>query len=296
MRLRSPIPLYRTWRRREAITRWDTVWLVAAWAMLVAVMAVQQYLGPYVSLDLFYAAPIALAAWHRRRGIAFVVVWLALGIRTSGLMWQRWHAVEAFGFNGHQLEIAVNYVSALFIFVGVAWVVSALRASMDRERDEARRDSLTGLLNRRGFFERAEVERARLIRSRSALSVAFLDLDGFKGLNDSKGHDAGDTVLTQVARLLVTGTRSTDAVARVGGDEFALLLPDTEEGDAHELMRKLERSLAASAVGATGVTMSWGVSVSRNAATDLAVLLENADQGMYARKVARRGATTRSPA
>jgi diguanylate cyclase (GGDEF)-like protein len=279
--------VYRAWRRRHALTRRDAAWLAGAWCGLIALMLVQQLLGPYVSLDLLYALPIALAAWNRGRGVTSFIVYEAVGVRTGALVLHRGSAGEAL-WVGREAVVIVNYFSALVIFVLVAWGVRALRASMDRERLQARQDALTGLLNRRAFLERAELERARLARSGSVLALAFLDLDGFKAINDTMGHEAGDAVLQRVARTLASGTRATDAVGRMGGDEFAILLPDTTARDAHELLLKLERAVSAAAEGSPTVGVSWGLAVIDSPGIGVLAMLDSADRAMYSRKNARR--------
>lgn len=289
----SPHDVYRAWRSRHALTRHDAAWLAGSWCGLIALMLAQRLLGPYVSLDLLYALPIALAAWHRGRGVTLFIVYEAVGVRTGALVLHRGSAGEAM-WAGHEAEVIANYISALVIFVLVAWGVRALRASVDRERLHARQDALTGLLNRRAFLERADVERSRLARSGSVLTVAYLDLDGFKAINDTMGHEAGDSVLRRVALVLARGTRGTDAVGRVGGDEFAILLPDTAAHDADELLQKLEQSIAEATENIPSVRVSWGLAAINSPGLDVPVMLDIADRAMYSQKRARRVAASES--
>lgn len=153
------------------------------------------------------------------------------------------------------------------------------------ERDLARTDGLTGVSNSRSFFEFAAVELARARRTGSIITLAYMDLDNFKIVNDDYGHQAGDELLEAFARILSTGRRATDVVGRLGGDEFALLLP---EADAHEALLLIERlrGEAASASGERGfpVTTSVGVTTFRSMPESLDEMIWMADQLMYSAK------------
>ncbi|MEA2432410.1 MAG: hypothetical protein QOI19_2883, partial [Thermoleophilaceae bacterium] len=118
------------------------------------------------------------------------------------------------------------------VVVVIALMVAVLRERVDRLiarlADAARTDALTGLLNRRGFQELMEIETERALRSARPLAIIVGDLDHFKHLNDRFGHAAGDLALRRFGEIASSASRRIDAVARIGGEEFALLLPDTE--------------------------------------------------------------------
>jgi diguanylate cyclase (GGDEF)-like protein/PAS domain S-box-containing protein len=117
-------------------------------------------------------------------------------------------------------------------------------ALLEAEKKLARCDALTGLANRRAFYERAEQERKRAARYRRPISLAYVDLDNFKQVNDTHGHEAGDQLLINVAKVLGT-LRSDDMAARLGGDEFAVLLPEAGDAAAAFVIHKLQRMLTA---------------------------------------------------
>jgi diguanylate cyclase (GGDEF)-like protein len=125
---------------------------------------------------------------------------------------------------------------------------------------QATSDPLTGLLNHRAFQERVENEVARAQRYGRPLAIVLLDLDYFKSINDSYGHQAGDAALMQAASLLEEGARAGDVLGRIGGDEFALLLPETTAEHALPIAERWAAEFRAAPVGiAAHLTMSAGI-------------------------------------
>lgn len=178
-----------------------------------------------------------------------------------------------------------------------AWTVvdiHALKSSEACAQHQALHDALTGLPNRRLFDEQLRQALAQARRSGVGLAVCFLDLDGFKPINDRHGHEAGDLVLCRVAERLVEAVRANDLVARLGGDEFALVLTNTAQRD--EVQAVLARCLAAVQQdlalpqGATvRVGCSIGVALAPEQGEEAQGLLSAADAAMYAAKLAGRG-------
>lgn len=126
------------------------------------------------------------------------------------------------------------------------------------EAYENRHDSLTGLYNRRAYEERLAVETSRATRYEQPLSICLFDLDGFKELNDRHGHAAGDEVLCDVARL-IDDSRVADDAFRIGGDEFALLMPQTAPPDARIAAERLARRIVDAKLGAGSIGVSFGI-------------------------------------
>ncbi len=182
----------------------------------------------------------------------------------------------------------------------------ALRFAIQRKRAELRLlrlaqcDPLTGLANRGAFQEQLEQTVARCRRHGSRLAVVFLDLDGFKTVNDTFGHDAGDMLLQEVAARLHHTVRPYDTVARLGGDEFAILLPDLSEVDtvqrvADRLIEAIDRPVHLGDRQAR-VTASIGVAVFPDTTEAQSELIRFADQAMYASKRAGRNRVSFAPA
>src|SRR3954453_1571480 len=205
---------------------------------------------------------------------------------------------------GHVAVTGITYALALasvpgsdraqrwLLLFGVV-VVIALMAAVLRERvnrlicrlaDAARTDPLTGLLNRRGLQELMEVETERALRSSRPLSIVVDDLDHFKHLNDRFGHAAGDLALRRFGEIASSASRRIDAVARIGGEEFALLLPDTEQHAAYLLAERLRRAVKEPGVDGELPTVSFGVASFPSHAADAEALMHAADQALYAAK------------
>lgn len=172
-------------------------------------------------------------------------------------------------------------------------LMARVRAHLRRQRKLRRlqtdrvTDELTGVLNRRGLFEALERERSRLRRTGGPLSVAVLDVDRFKAINDRFGHAGGDEALRAVARALSASVRPFDYVGRIGGDEFALVLPATDEAAAEALASRLEALCPVRVErpdGAIEVSWSIGAATSSDAEEPAGHLLERADEAMYRRK------------
>ena len=166
--------------------------------------------------------------------------------------------------------------------------VSDLVRSAEEMADLAMKDALTGIFNRRHFTGRFDNEWKRSRRYNRPLSLLLLDIDHFKSINDRYGHDVGDQVIIAVARCCGVQTRDSDVVARIGGEEFAILLPETELSDAHVAAERLRRAIAAesitSSAGPISVTVSIGAALSTTKLNDAAELMKQADDALYAAK------------
>ena len=170
--------------------------------------------------------------------------------------------------------------------------ISALKESQRRVEQLARCDALTGLANRHVFHEELDKALKRADRSQSGVALLYLDLDGFKDINDTFGHDAGDLVLRETAVRLTSCVRDVDIVSRIGGDEFTLVLAECSTGDgavavAERVLTQIEAPID---IGGTlrRVTASIGIARYPQDGCSAHVLLKNADQAMYAAKQAKR--------
>jgi diguanylate cyclase (GGDEF)-like protein len=151
----------------------------------------------------------------------------------------------------------------------------------------ATHDEVTGLPNRRWFMDEVPRSLIRAARRREKVAVLYLDLDGFKSVNDRFGHHVGDAVLSDVADTITATVRSADSVARVGGDEFVILLENVASTSAaRSVGHKIIDTIAGLVVNAEGarIGVSVGLATYPDDATDAETLLQTADQAMYAAK------------
>ena len=170
---------------------------------------------------------------------------------------------------------------------GLTRRVSELEEEMQRLSDEVCTDQLTQVANRRGLMQAFEAERARVERTGASLAIGLLDIDNFKRLNDELGHGAGDEALKSLAALVAKTLRPTDLVARFGGEEFVVLLPQTPMDEAQAILTRLQRTLTGGLFmheqKQVFVTFSAGVTAYRLPET-VEAALERADRGMYEAK------------
>jgi diguanylate cyclase (GGDEF)-like protein/PAS domain S-box-containing protein len=170
--------------------------------------------------------------------------------------------------------------------------ISDKREARELQRQATDCDHLTGIANRRAFFEAAELELARSKHSPRPLSMILFDADHFKRVNDCHGHPAGDAVLRHLAALLTATFRQVDVVARVGGEEFAVLLPSTGPHGATVMANRLRQAVESQSVEVDGVkiryTVSGGVATLDASIDGLDALMKRADQALYAAKAAGR--------
>ena len=158
--------------------------------------------------------------------------------------------------------------------------------------DAARTDPLTKLSNRRGFRELLDLELERARRGDAPMTLLVGDIDHFKEVNDRSGHHVGDAALQRVARLLERGKRQIDGAARVGGEEFALILPDTDDQGAFVIAERLRCDLREEFSGDTvAITISFGVASYPQQGETAASLLRAADEALYAAKESGRNRT-----
>jgi diguanylate cyclase (GGDEF)-like protein len=211
--------------------------LIFALALVIlSIIGVIDYItGEEIGFSIFYAIPVMLMAWYLGKAAGIIMSFLA------ALAW--YFADTAAGHVYSNAAIPVwNAVVRLGFFLLIGIFMSILKDVLGHERDLARTDSLTGIINTRSFYEMADGELDRAKRYTHPLSIAYMDLDNFKEVNDVYGHGAGDELLCYVATTIKGNIRKSDIIARLGGDEFILLLPETKDGDASLVMEKL-RSL-----------------------------------------------------
>jgi diguanylate cyclase (GGDEF)-like protein len=236
--------------------------------------AVDAVTGPAYSLAPFYLAPVIIAAWFAGRRAGYVLSC------ASALVWL---VAEMAGRRHYKLDFATywNDFMELMLFLLAALIVSALKGALERENELARTDHLTGMPNRRDYYERVDAEMRRNHRYKDPFTVAYLDIDNFKNINDTLGHAEGDKLLRHVAVVIAAAIRETDTVARLGGDEFALLLPETSGDAALSAATKVRQQLKAKVENRWSVSFSMGMVTYLKSPETIDEVIGRADRLMY---------------
>jgi len=230
-------PIWSLVKLNNLIRKIPRNYLLGACLVTVLILGFLDYAsGTELAFSIFYLGPILLAGWFLGLSEAFIISlcsatamltadWLG-GIRHTHFLFHIWDGLAISG--------------TLFIF---SYLVGLLKWYVNQLKELARVDHLTGIANRRAFFETAETEILRARRNLNPLTVAYIDINGFKQINDQKGHSEGDLVLTQVAKTIQMNLRATDLVARLGGDEFGILLPHSNSKISKKVIQKMEDCL-----------------------------------------------------
>ncbi|NTW67296.1 MAG: diguanylate cyclase [Nitrospirae bacterium] len=263
----------------EFLQRQSKRCIVSAGIVQVLVLGAIDYVtGSDFSFVVFYLFPVFLVTWFagKQAGIAISLM--------SGIAW---FVADAFTMPGafRSVTLYLNFVTKLGFFLVVNFTISSLKVSLEREREMARTDYLTQVANSRYFAEIASNEIRRAGRYLHPFTVAYLDIDDFKSVNDRWGHSTGDQLLALVADTIRSNIRATDSIARLGGDEFALLLPETGYDAASVVIQKVHQSLQA-AMGRKRwpVTFSIGVVTFRTPPDSVDGMIRVADMFMYSVK------------
>jgi diguanylate cyclase (GGDEF)-like protein len=247
--------------------------IVVALILFIAVVSYLDYLTPVrYTLTVFYIIPVAVSTMLLGRREWVPIAFLSIAALMVGHIIQ----VDTSGnLTGHLWET----VSELVVLLTITYMLVMLRRANLHEADLARRDPLTGIANRRSFTELGRYEMRRSERFRQPVSIVYTDIDNFKEVNDAYGHEAGDSLLRQVAAVLRENIRSVDTAARIGGDEFAIILPSSGYRETNETVQRLREKLLA-AVGDKGVGFSIGA-VTCDSVCSIERMLQVADSLMY---------------
>lgn len=253
----------------------------------IAILGLVDFLTGYeLSFSVFYLGAVSLAAWYDNKTITI------LTIIASAMTW-----LWADFFSGHQYSNHIipfwNACVRFAFFCIVAYLMRRVRFSLKDMTQMAMKDALTKLNNSRAFqIEYATLQKLSL-RHKMNFAVAMIDLDGFKGVNDRLGHQAGDIVLQRFANVLQQVTRDSDIVARLGGDEFAVLLLDTDAHGVKEYDQRLRTAFLDSQLKQDyGVDFSMGIRLFEQLPSQLEDATTSADQLMYQSKQKGKSQTT----
>lgn len=265
----------------DRLPRWAVV--LVGFLLSAALGVVDYYTGHDLVLFSFYLLPIGLVAWFTGPALGTCTAVVSAGI---------WMTVDvADGVYPGALVLGLNSAIRLVFALVIVYVLWTLHKTMRRLEQASRFDSLTGSANSTSLYEYLDKELERLRRYGHPVTLAYLDLDGFKEVNDGFGHLVGDRVLRVVSECVKSRLRKTDVLARLGGDEFSILYPETDEESARvavdEMVHRLGEEMRA---GGWPVTFSVGVVTCHEAPATSEGLVKMADDLMYSVKLGTKNA------
>lgn len=200
----------------------------------ISITIIRNLTGPAFQIGQFYIIPIIIVTWYIGRSSGIIIATISILL---------WIIFDFFTLQTLAIGLApgLNEIFRLLIYVFIIYLVHKLRTLLLYLQEMSGTDPLTQINNRRSFFKGAERELGRARRYKHQLSIIYVDLDNFKTVNDTLGHLAGDQLLKKVAVALDEHTRNTDVVARMGGDEFCVLLVETGKENSILVYNKLQK-------------------------------------------------------
>lgn len=261
----------------DGVLATQPLWVIVLLSLVFTglIGAIDFWTGYELSFSVFYLLPIGIVSWYLREPYPIIFCFISIVI---------WLSVDIFSGNNYS-NPAIPFWNAtvrLGFFITVALLLTRMRASLNTQASLAQIDGLTGILNSRAFKERCQLIFELASRNKRPLALGYIDLDGFKGVNDKLGHHTGDRVLKGVADTLVARLRSSDFGARLGGDEFAILLPDTDLQGATIFFNSLQECLLnLSRENTWPVGYSVGVAIFTNFGNNIDEAIKCSDNLMY---------------
>ncbi len=254
----------------------NNAWIARALfgASLLAVAIVDYLSGAEINALLLYFVPLLIAAWYLPLTDAIIAALLATAA------WTLTQYVAGERYSAPQIW-AINVVMLGAVFLLVTVLFARLRAARRATQELRRTDTLTGLPDSRSFFERAGSVLAMCHRNAQPATLAYIDLDNFRKANEKHGHAGGDRLLRKVADVLNENMRTSDIAARIGADEFVMLLPETGEDTAAVALEKVRNRIArAEEFMDSNITASIGAVTCAPAPPDINGMLRAADRLM----------------
>jgi diguanylate cyclase (GGDEF)-like protein len=249
-------------------------WVIVGILLLLTVAFLDFETGTELSFSIFYLIPIFLFTWMVNGNIG-----IAIACISSGL----WLFIEV--ISAPQYSSSFIYFWNAIIRLGFFLLPVLLIRSLEQEKKHARTDFLTDALNTRSFHDVAQRELDRSIRYQRPFTVAFIDIDNFKTINDTFGHTFGDKVLRAISHNIQRNIRKTDIIARVGGDEFAILLPEVDSDTARAAISKMQQKMMEEMItNKWPVTFSIGVITLNAPQFTVDEIIGMADKMMYSVK------------
>jgi diguanylate cyclase (GGDEF)-like protein len=251
-------------------------WIALLALLLIGLVGAIDYLAGYeLSLFIFYLIPVGLASWYLNRPFGLLISVIAAST-----------CLLADFFSGHTYSnMFILYWTAsvrFSFFIIISYLLGNIHVILDLQSSLARKDGLTGLNNARAFKLMCAPIMEISKRNKHSMALGYIDLDGFKGINDRMGHSVGDQVLREIGNAIGLSLRTSDIGARMGGDEFCVLLPETDSPGAQIYFNRLKQSLDDLATrNQWPVSFSMGIAVLDSFEGDIDEAIHYADELMY---------------
>jgi len=243
---------------------------------MIAGIAVLDHLSGFeLSFSIFYVIPVAIAAWNINlpSGVLFSIF--------SGAIWSIVDYTSGHNYSNGFIPIWNGFVRLLFFLI-ISYLLTEMKRGIIILKTLSDTDSLTGILNGRGFEKYTKIMIAQPQKKESVFSLAYLDIDNFKNINDKLGHSSGDLLLTTLAKSIRDCVRDTDIVARIGGDEFVVLLCSRNYEESDLIMNRMKEHVdIVMKKNNWPVSLSIGIVSFLSNTSELDSLLYKADELMY---------------
>lgn len=258
-------------------------WLTLGMVLLLLIAAIDYATGFTLRLTALYLVPLLVFTWVTGR---------LFGVLLSFVACSSWAYVDVIAgrYNDEPQLLYWDWGSTLAGFVMLVVGLSALRKALEDAHFQSRKDSLTGLVNKGGFYQVVDAELEMCRRYKRTLSIAYIDCDNFKHVNDKFGHHVGDNLLRVVSRTMLRKLRTSDLPGRLGGDEFAVMLPETNAEACRMVVEMLQqRLLHEMKEHDWPVTFSIGIATFTRMPPSIEDMIRQADKLMYAVKNSSKG-------
>ena len=249
--------------------------VVICFAVALTIGVIRYLTGPEWALSAFYLFPIILVTWKAGIGAGILISF------TSAISWLLADLMMV-NFFSNAIIPYLNETFRLIVFLIITFIIFKLKTALENQKELAGTDPLTSVVNRRAFYDLANLELNKARRYQTPISFLYLDIDNFKKINDHFGHHIGDKLLRSVAETIKNNIRAIDLIVRFGGDEFGILLAETGAESAAQVVGKLKKKLL-ELVRDNGwpVTFSIGVATFISPPGSIDEMIDAADAQMY---------------
>lgn len=266
------------------VSQYRGQWLSLGMVLLLLIAAIDYATGFTLRFTILYLLSLLILTWVTSR---------LFGILLSVVACTSWAYIDVISgrYNDDPGLLYWDWGASLFGFIVLVIGLSALRRALDNAYFQSRKDSLTGLINKAGFYQIVSAELEMCRRYKRTLSIAYIDCDNFKQVNDLYGHHVGDNLLRTISRTMQRKLRGSDLPGRLGGDEFAVMLPETSAEACRMVIEMLQqRLLHEMKENDWPVTFSIGIATFVRMPASIEDMIHQADKLMYSVKHTSKGA------